>query len=778
MKNVIKQCDNTTISTAYAAAGYGWWQYDLKTGIIACSPLIVEQLGLDSPHIPLSDLLRMISCHSPERMTKSTGKASIGHTEETYLINTPIGPRWIRIRPISRGAHSEIICGLSKLVHEESLVKPADRSYRNLCRLTDQLRTKLQHGQQEEQDELQRKSQLCSHLPIGFITLRLHYDDKGTPINYTIEKLNERATHLLGVDETIIGEPCETFLPPHILDGSAARLAKTYDAGIPATHTITLHTTGRCCKFNLIPSPNHRLLCFITDITKLRQTKEKLARRNEMMNKVIERLPLGLEIYNNEGVMIKTNQHNRQTFGITNSEDLSSINIFNDPAFTQETLQQLTSHGRTSFRIGYEELQAHPKTRQLSSKDISLYVVASIIRDKEGNPANYIIVNLEETDIKRAYGRLAELDKTFAAISSFGEIGHAYFDLNTFEGTAQPQWFENLGHTPQSDLKAVLTDLPHLADEDRAMLQQQIDDMRQGTTDHFTAELRLSHNTPPSATGDTPPSQPHWINLTMMRDSEESNPPTAERQVISISYNISDLKASEGKLAIAKEQAEESNRLKSAFLGNMSHEIRTPLNAIIGFSELLVETESTEERQSYTEVVEENREQLLQLINDILDLSKIEAGTLEFNDEEFDVRELCREAMYTTDYSYDSPVQIIFDEQPETIKLHNAASRIKQIMDNFVSNALKFTHTGSITIGYDLSDDTHVRLYVKDTGCGIPHEKIDKIFDRFIKLNEFAQGTGLGLSICRSIAERIGGSIRVDSTPGKGTTMSLIIPRT
>ena len=238
--------------------------------------------------------------------------------------------------------------------------------------------------------------------------------------------------------------------------------------------------------------------------------------------------------------------------------------------------------------------------------------------------------------------------------------------------------------------------------------------------------------------------------------------------IVYTAWDITDLKIMERKLRLAKEEAEESNRIKSAFLANMSHEIRTPLNAIVGFSSLLVQGENPEEREQYMAIVEENNELLLQLISDILDLSKIEAGTFDFVKQELDVNQLCEDMVRTMKLKARPGVEVVFDHRlPECIIVSDR-NRLNQVIANFMNNAIKFTSTGSIRLGYGQAETNLLRFYVADTGIGIIQEKQAEIFDRFVKLNSFVHGTGLGLSISKSIVEQLGGTIGVESESGKG----------
>nr|WP_278939637.1 ATP-binding protein [Parabacteroides johnsonii] len=236
-------------------------------------------------------------------------------------------------------------------------------------------------------------------------------------------------------------------------------------------------------------------------------------------------------------------------------------------------------------------------------------------------------------------------------------------------------------------------------------------------------------------------------------------------------------KEDEIELRKAKDKAEESDRLKSAFLANMSHEIRTPLNAIVGFSNLLTIAENEEERDEYINIISSNNELLLQLINDILDVAKIEAGTLEFIDSEIDINALLSDIEQSSRLKAPEGVQVSFVEKLPYCIIMSDKNRLAQVITNFINNAIKFTKEGSIRFGYEHKDDK-LLFYVKDTGCGIEPEKKDLVFNRFVKLNSFAQGTGLGLAICQMIVKKLGGEIGVESELGTGSTFWFTLPDT
>ena len=265
--------------------------------------------------------------------------------------------------------------------------------------------------------------------------------------------------------------------------------------------------------------------------------------------------------------------------------------------------------------------------------------------------------------------------------------------------------------------------------------------------------------------------KPIYLDKRKMKIESKDFPPI----LLNIEWDITEMEQMKRELLVAKEKAEASDQLKSAFLANMSHEIRTPLNAIVGFSRIIAESVDAEERLSYYEIVEANNERLLQLINEILDLSKIESGIVEFTITPVCLHLLCKEIYDAHIFRSPAGVELIYEPSDESIVIDGDKNRIFQVISNLLGNAFKFTTSGSISYGYRREGE-QVVFHVTDTGIGIAADKLNSIFERFVKVNTFAQGTGLGLSICKTIIERLGGSISVASELGVGTTFTFVLP--
>lgn len=324
------------------------------------------------------------------------------------------------------------------------------------------------------------------------------------------------------------------------------------------------------------------------------------------------------------------------------------------------------------------------------------------------------------------------------------------------DGYALSSWYRNVGEKEGTPLPEIIGIHSHFHPEDRAVMLDFLDKVIKGESSKLCRDMRIRR-----ADGNYT-----WTRVNVL--VRNYLPQDNIIEMLCINFDITQLKETERMLIQAKEKAEESDRLKSAFLANMSHEIRTPLNAIVGFSSMLQEADNPEEKLQYVTIIEENNKRLLQLISDILDLSKIEAGTFDFTFEKVNAKRLCNELYQAMQMRTSPQVELRLSPDLPDLQLTSDKSRLYQVLSNFVVNALKFTSEGSITISYQIKGK-EAKFSVEDTGIGIEPEKQTAVFNRFVKLNNFIPGTGLGLSICQSIITQLGGKIGVDSEPGKGS---------
>ena len=316
----------------------------------------------------------------------------------------------------------------------------------------------------------------------------------------------------------------------------------------------------------------------------------------------------------------------------------------------------------------------------------------------------------------------------------------------------------------QDDFFSIATFVASIYPDDRGIFEAIYNNLLAGESCKIGLELRLDLLN----TGEY-----KWVDLKgVAQEFDERGKVT---KVLGFIADIQKRRDDEQALIEAKQRAEESDRLKSAFLANVSHEIRTPLNAIVGFSEVIAHTEGECEREEYLDIVKANSNLLLHLINDILDLSRIESGKMEFIDENIQMDELCEELRQMHQMRIKNDVKVIFERPAVSLTIVSDSHRLRQLYSNLISNAIKYTEKGSITLGYKLKGNM-MEGYVRDTGSGIPVEKLNNVFGRFEKLDLLKQGFGLGLSICKSILDKMGGEIWVESELGVGSCFYFLIP--
>ena len=347
---------------------------------------------------------------------------------------------------------------------------------------------------------------------------------------------------------------------------------------------------------------------------------------------------------------------------------------------------------------------------------------------------------------------ISEFENVFTLVSVYAKVGYALYDLYTFEGYAIKQWYENMGEKDGTPLSQIIGIYSYIHPNDAGYINSFFEEVKQGKAHHFRREVRVK-------SGDGW----KWICANITRNPQSVDPNKPE--MICINYDITELKDSQ----LKRERAEELDRLKSAFLANMSHEIRTPLNAIVGFSQLLAETDDPEERHEFVEIIDSNNRMLLQLISDILDLAKIESGTMDFKFADMSVKEVINEIVTSFRIKMPDNVALSAPKDSPECQIYSDRMRLTQVISNFLNNAIKYTSEGCITLAYEIIGD-EIKFSVTDTGDGMSQEIQAHIFDRFYKGNTFKQGTGLGLSICETIVNRLGGRIGVNSELGKGST--------
>ena len=500
-------------------------------------------------------------------------------------------------------------------------------------------------------------------------------------------------------------------------------------------------------------------ICIELRKSELQAKEDRLALDNseKILRNIYKNLPAGVELYDKDGYLVDINDKELEIFGLSDKNEALRVNLFDNPDIPSEVKEKLRAKEDVDFSIDYDfsKISQYVNTRRNGIINLTTKVTA--LYDSQNQFINYLFINIDTTETTNAYTKIQEFENLFLLIGDYAKVGFAHFNVLTRDGYAQDTWYRNLGEKEGTPMPQVIGVYAHVVPEDQAVLKNFVGEVKTGKATSLRKEVRVCREN----------GKYTWTSINVM--VRDYRPQDGIIEMLCINYDITPLKETEQKLIIARDKAEELDRLKSAFLANMSHEIRTPLNAIVGFSSLLAETDSRSERQEYIKIVQENNELLLQLISDILDLSKIEAGTFNFVYTNVDVNETCAEIIKSMSMKVSKGVELIFEEPFPECYLYTDKNRFTQVISNFINNALKFTQQGCITLGYEQVSHQKIKFYVRDTGMGIPEEKQKSVFERFVKLNTFVQGTGLGLSICKSIVSQMGGEIGVDSTEGIGS---------
>ena len=484
---------------------------------------------------------------------------------------------------------------------------------------------------------------------------------------------------------------------------------------------------------------------------------QALQNSERILHNIYKNLPVGIELYDKDGQMVDLNKKDMEMFRISNKEDILGVNIFENPILPEEIKQKIKDNENADFTFRYDFSKINKYYQPNSTTGfIDLTTKVTTLYDHNHEPINYLLINVDKTEDTIAYNKIQEFESFFDLVGDYAKVGYAHFDALSRDGYALRSWYRNVGEEEGTPLPEIIGIHTHFQPEDRAEMNDFQDKVIKGESSKLSRDVRIRR-----ADGNY-----SWTRVNVLVRNYQPQDNIIE--MLCINFDITELKETERMLIGAKEKAEEADRLKSAFLANMSHEIRTPLNAIVGFSSLLEEAEDAEEKHLYATIIEENNKLLLQLISDILDLSKIEAGTFDIIPEQVDAQQLCNELLQSMQVRATEQVEILLAPELPELTFTSDKNRLYQVLLNFVTNALKFTSEGSIVIDYRINGN-EVRFSVQDTGMGIEPEKQEAIFTRFVKLNNFIAGTGLGLPICQSIVTQLGGKIGVESEPGKGS---------
>ena len=601
---------------------------------------------------------------------------------------------------------------------------------------------------------------LFRFMPMGYLRLSIIRDEQNRPCDYKVTDGNSLVVKFFGSSiKEYMGCPASKIHPDYVSKLEllvGVMQGNTYKEGDDYVAKTGIYTHW------IVYSPEEdEVVALFLDTTQAVKANRAMDRSEKLFQNIFANIPAGVEIYDKDGYLVDMNNMNLEIFGVVNKSEVIGVNFFENP----NVPQQIRDEDLVDFRLNYSFRRAEGYYLTNRSDIIELYTKVTKLYDNEGNFSGYILINIDNTERIDAINRIRDFENFFLLISDYAKVGYAKLNLMSRKGYAIKQWYKNVGEEEDTPLSEVVGIYRHVHPDDRRYILDFYEEVKKGNRRHFQKEMRVRR----VGTID----QWNWVRSNIMVTNYR--PEENEIEIIGINYDITELKETEAELILARDRAEMAGRLKSAFLANMSHEIRTPLNAIVGFSDLLVEAEDIEERKEYVKIVRNNNELLLQLITDILDLSKIEAGTFDFTYGDVNVNLLCENIVRSMEMKVSEGVALVFDSNLPQYHLISDRNRLHQVISNFVNNAIKFTSQGSIRVGYQMKGE-ELEFYVQDTGIGIDKEQQLHIFERFVKLNSFVPGTGLGLAICQSIIEQLGGRIGVDSEPGKGSRFWFRLP--
>ena len=613
----------------------------------------------------------------------------------------------------------------------------------------------LRKSENEAQEEKKFLADLFKHMPVGYVRMKLFYNEEGHVKDCCFMDSNTMAKELYNTGEkSWIGKYASEVNP--YFKKWLPDLEHVIRTGV--VRDINYHLEEKNKYFHAVmysPCKDEVVLMF-SDMTDTFSAHEALDRSERLLRNIYQNIPVGIELYDKDGYLVDLNDRNLEIFGVAKREDVLGINIFENHLIPEKMREKMRKREDVSFSLVYDFSKLNGLYVSKKAGKLNLLTKVTTLYDAQNNLINYLLISLDRTEATEAYNQIQEFKDFFTLVGDYAQVGYAHFNALTRDGYGLDSWYKNVGEKVGTPLSQIIGVHSHFHPEDRALMLAFLSDVIAGKRTHLRNDMRIQR-----ADG-----YYTWTRVNVL--VRDYRPQEGMIEMICINYDITELKETEAKLIKAKDKAEESDRLKSAFLANMSHEIRTPLNAIVGFSNLLAYAQEESERTQYIGIVEENNELLLQLISDILDLSKIEAGTFEFVYDQVDVRQLCEDVVTSLRVKVPFGVDLYIAPNLPDCWVYSDKNRLRQVISNFVNNAFKFTHLGKVSVGYVLRNN-EVEISVTDTGVGIEAEKQKQVFDRFVKLNSFAHGTGLGLSICKCIVEQIGGRIGVDSELGKGS---------
>lgn len=792
------QENDARLQQLVSMARIGWWEVDFDEGVYYCSEFVADLLGIEGNKISAKDFANLICENYRERILEEFRSFRMMEIyEQVFPIHSKYGMMWVSTKVgekrITKEGHVRVM-GMLQCISRQRMnmqEQTVDRLNSLLSRLNGISKSLLDFLHSDDitlvinkiLKEVLRQFQ-ADRTYIFELDRKLHTEVCTYEI--AVEGIKERKVLLSesSIDyaswwtgQILAGDPIILFTLNLLPDSAGADKRRLEEYGVKSTMVVPLNSKdGVWGYIGVDMVREHRNWCnedyqwfvslgnIISICMELRRSESEARLEKAYLQNIYKNLPAGIELYDKDGFMTDLNDKEMEIFGLRHKEDVIGLNLFDNPLLPQGLKDKLKAGAPIdmSFNYDFDRLDGYYSTSRTGT--ISLISKFAPLYDALGNLINILLINIDNTETTNAYSKIQDFEEFFTLIGNYAKVGYAHFNALKCDGYAVNSWYRNVGEKEGTPLNEIIKVHSHFHSDDRRMMLRFFDQVLIREASHLRRDVRILREDGTYT----------WTRVNVM--VRDFRPEDGIIDMVCVNYDITELKETERKLIAARDKAEELDRLKSAFLANMSHEIRTPLNAIVGFSSLLTETEDMKDRKQYMAIVQENTELLLQLISDILDLSKMESGAFEFVKSDTDVNLLCSEIIRSLRMKVPAGVELVFEECLPGCHVWADKNRLNQVISNFINNALKFTFSGSITLGYYRQTDGYLRFYVRDTGMGIPKNKIKTVFDRFVKLNSFVHGTGLGLSICKSLVEQMGGTIGVESEEGEGSCFWFTYP--
>mgnify|MGYP002658056337 FL=1 len=792
------QENDARLQQLVSMARIGWWEVDFDEGVYYCSEFVADLLGIEGNKISAKDFANLICENYRERILEEFRSFRMMEIyEQVFPIHSKYGMMWVSTKVgekrITKEGHVRVM-GMLQCISRQRMnmqEQTVDRLNSLLSRLNGISKSLLDFLHSDDitlvinkiLKEVLRQFQ-ADRTYIFELDRKLHTEVCTYEI--AVEGIKERKVLLSesSIDyaswwtgQILAGDPIILFTLNLLPDSAGADKRRLEEYGVKSTMVVPLNSKDGVWGYIGLDLEGARrnwwnedyqwfvsLGNIISICMELRRSESEARLEKAYLQNIYKNLPAGIELYDKDGFMTDLNDKEMEIFGLRHKEDVIGLNLFDNPLLPQGLKDKLKAGAPIdmSFNYDFDRLDGYYSTSRTGT--ISLISKFAPLYDALGNLINILLINIDNTETTNAYSKIQDFEEFFTLIGNYAKVGYAHFNALKCDGYAVNSWYRNVGEKEGTPLNEIIKVHSHFHPDDRRMMLRFFDQVLIREASHLRRDVRILREDGTYT----------WTRVNVM--VRDFRPEDGIIDMVCVNYDITELKETERKLIAARDKAEELDRLKSAFLANMSHEIRTPLNAIVGFSSLLTETEDMKNRKQYMAIVQENTELLLQLISDILDLSKMESGAFEFVKSDTDVNLLCSEIIRSLRMKVPAGVELVFEECLPGCHVWADKNRLNQVISNFINNALKFTFSGSITLGYYRQTDGYLRFYVRDTGMGIPKNKIKTVFDRFVKLNSFVHGTGLGLSICKSLVEQMGGTIGVESEEGEGSCFWFTYP--